>query len=96
MTRNAHTPQNFGPVVARIIKELMAKKKITTSEICYKVGGGRGSIYGIIEGKVKNPSFFNVFEIVTQGLEMHFSDFAKILEQDEADIYSKKRIVNKL
>lgn len=93
MARNDHTAPNFGPIVAQVIKELMTQKKITTSEICYKVGGGRGSIYSIIQGDVKNPSFFNVFEIITQGLEMKFSDFAKILEQREADIYSKKKVV---
>lgn len=84
--RNVHTPKNFGAIVASVLNELRKSKKIEIKDIVNKLELSSGTVYDIFNGKNVNPSFYNVFLIVTAGMELKFKKFADLLEHEKDNL----------
>ena len=82
--RNAYTPENFGIIVADILNELRESQGLTTNDIVKRIEISSGTIYDIFSGKSQNPSFYNVFLIVTGGMELKFKKFSDHLDKESS------------
>ena len=84
-SRNKAVPENFGVIVGSIIRDTMLSKNLKKSEVVNRLDIPRSSVHDIIDGKIKKPSFWAVFRIVTDGLGVKYSTFAKKMEAVKYD-----------
>lgn len=86
MGRNTTTPANFGQIVSEILKELMQVQGLDTKDVANRLPSARSSVYSVIDGRARNPSFYHVYDIVTKGLEFEFQEFAALLQAREFEL----------